>query len=166
MYWYVRVLKRRTCTHNTSCSEIQNILRDAHASTRKPVNPIMRKLKIWFFEGAFSSESVLWFRRLNINRTSRREIAFSCPIYSWWNFHFYRYFQALMSDISLLEDREACEILGTSSSVPATLDNLLHEPADSESGVRSRHGRDRPAESLTRGDRISFSLPCKPSPRP
>jgi len=62
-----------------------------------------------------------------------------------------------MSDISLLENRGACETLG-SSSVPATLDNLLHEPADSESGVRSRHGRNRPAESLTRSDHISFSL--------
>ena len=163
MYWYVRVLKCRTCTQ--SSREIQNILRDAHASTRKPIKPVMRKLKIWFFWSAFSFESILRFRRLNINPTLRREIAFSCPIYSWWNFHFYWYFQDLMSDISLLENRGAYETLETSSSVPATLDNLLHEPADSESEVRSRHGRDRPAESLTRSNHISFSLPCKPSLR-
>jgi len=64
-----------------------------------------------------------------------------------------------MSDISPLEDGGACETLGTNPSVPATLDNLLRKPADSESEVRVCHGKDRPAESLTRGDRTSFPLP-------
>jgi len=37
-----------------------------------------------------------------------------------------------MRDISPLEDGGACESLGTNPSVPATLDNLLRKPADSE----------------------------------
>lgn len=117
--------------------------------------------EIWFFQGAFFPESVPRFGRLNINRSLRGEIAFSCPLRSRREFY-------LSADIfgiwwatclRLRENGRARETLGTSPSVPATLDDLLRERADSESGVRSCHGGDRPAESLTRGDHISFPPP-------
>lgn len=69
-----------------------------------------------FFQGPFFSESVPRFGRLNINRSSRGEIAFSCPVRSRRKFH-------LSADIfeiwwatylCLGENRRACETLGTS----------------------------------------------------
>jgi len=48
-------------------------------------------------------------------------------------------FWNLTPDVFLLKDGGARKTSRTSQSIPATLDNLLRGPADSENGVRLRH---------------------------